>query len=102
MITDWMKKGLLWVARIKILGAFVGLLFEYASGVLPLNRRAENTWAICFDHPVPAAPFHLLAIPKRRTATLIELAEKDQDEALDGLLRCIEDSVSTRNGAFRI
>lgn len=101
-MTRLFKKTLLAIARVKILGSIVGVVFEHLSGILPVNRRGQNAWAICFDHPVPITTFHLLAIPKRRIGTIIDLIDADNGEVLDGLLQSIELALYTHGGHFSI
>jgi hypothetical protein len=96
------KKIILRVARIKTLGSTVGVLFQYASAIFPVKRHGENECAICFEHPVPVSNFHLLAIPKRRIASLLDLTSPANDEALTSLFMVIEEALLLRGGRYRV
>ena len=100
MITSSAKKVALTVARIERLGWFVGKVFENASFLIPLKRRAEHAKAICIDHPVPVRPFHLLIVPKRRIASLFDLAKQGNEHWLDGILECIASALGNANDTF--
>jgi histidine triad (HIT) family protein len=61
----------------------VGFLFTYMSFALPLNRLRETPTLIAFHHPRPSYPLHILLVPKRPIANLMQLSAADQDFLAD-------------------
>ena len=43
------------------------------SFALPVNRLQETPTLLAFHHPNPAFPLHILLVPKRAIASLVEL-----------------------------
>ena len=99
---QWIKKTALFLARVELFGTLVGAAFEYVSFLLPIARRAENHLAVCFDHPVPATPFHLLAIPKQRVGTIFDLSSQQRSEVFEAVMQCIESALCAEVGRFSI
>lgn len=93
-----LKRLIFRAARIRPLGFFVGKTFEFASGLLPLSRHGENAGAICFAHPVPFVPFHLLIIPKRRIATIFDLTLDRHRRVLDDVFALVGQTLSEQGG----
>jgi histidine triad (HIT) family protein len=59
--------------------SLVGFLFTYMSFALPLNRLRETSTLVAFHHPRPSYPVHILLVPKRPIANLMEITAADQD-----------------------
>lgn len=96
------KTLLLRIARIKPFGAAVGLLFQYLPFALPFKVVAQTSGAICFRHPVPIRPYHLLVIPKRRIQTLFDLIVVSHRDIVRDILLASEQAVGTKVGRYRI
>lgn len=54
------------------------------AGTLPATRLYEDDRCLAFQDIAPAAPTHVLVVPRRHVATVLELTESD--EALAGHL----------------
>ena len=58
------------------------LFCSIVAGDIPADRVAETDLALAFRDIRPAAPTHVLVIPKVHRPTLAELAESHPDEAV--------------------
>ena len=47
------------------------------SFVIPVKRLRETDTLMAFRHPKPAYPFHVLIVPKKAVASLMELDSSD-------------------------
>ncbi len=68
-VRRWLS--ILWVA------GFIGWIFEHMSFAIPVKRLRETETLLAFEHPKPAYPFHVLLVPKKAVASLMELDTKD-------------------------
>lgn len=50
---------------------------------LPLNRLRETATLVAFHHPRPSYPIHILLVPKRPIANLMEITAADHDFLAD-------------------
>lgn len=50
---------------------------------LPLSQLRENENVIAFFHPDPSYPFHVLIVPKRPIASIMELKHNEYDCLVD-------------------
>ena len=96
------KEIILWLARRKVSGSILGFLFERWASVLPLRKRAENDFALCLYHPVLVAPNHLLAIPKKRLATIFDLFDDHNASYTEGLFQCVEQALANVQVRFKV
>lgn len=55
----------------------VGWIFEHMSFAIPVQRLRETETLMAFHHPNPSYPFHVLLVPKKSVASLIEFNSKD-------------------------
>jgi histidine triad (HIT) family protein len=77
-------RSLLFTLARSRLGRFlVGFLFTYMSFALPLDRLRETPTLVAFHHPRPSYPVHILLVPKRPIANLMEISEADRDFLAD-------------------
>jgi histidine triad (HIT) family protein len=53
------------------------LFCRVAAGEIPAKKRYEDEEMLAFDDISPAAPAHILLIPKKHIATLMDAAEND-------------------------
>lgn len=51
----------------------IGWMFENMSFAIPVKRLRETEALVAFHHPRPSYPFHVLLVPKKAVASLIEL-----------------------------
>ena len=66
-------------ARGRAVGWFVRTAFSSFSGALPLDRLHETDTLVAFRHPSPSYPVHILIVPKRNYASLLEVPSGDLD-----------------------
>ncbi len=52
-------------------------MFEHMSFAIPVKRLRETDTLMAFRHPKPAYPFHVLIVPKKAVASLMELDSSD-------------------------
>ena len=62
------------IARSRVSSFFVGFIFEHLSRLIPLERAYENRQVVVFAHPLPTWSLHLLAVPKKRIPSFMQLA----------------------------
>ena len=72
-----MGKLLFRIARLKILGTFVGLVFAYFPFLIPIKKISKNADAVAFFHPAPSYPNHILIIPRKIARTVFHLSADD-------------------------
>jgi histidine triad (HIT) family protein len=61
----------------------MGVLLRFGlramSFAIPLKRLRETPTLLAFQHPSPSYPVHILLVPKRAYASLLELPPEDAD-----------------------
>ena len=72
-----MGRFLFRIARIKVLGAFVGLAFAYFPFLIPVKKISQNDNAVSFLHPAPSYTNHILIIPRKVAQTVFDLSSND-------------------------
>ena len=65
------------LARTRWAGRWIGWVFAHMSFALPLQRLRETETLLAFHHPRPAYPLHILIVPKRAAASLLDLGPRD-------------------------
>ena len=78
-----MGKLLFRIARLKILGTFVGLAFAYFPLLIPVKKIVQNKKVVAFKHPSPSYPDHILIIPRKIARTMFHLSYEDFWEAVE-------------------
>ncbi len=73
------SRMLLGMARSRWAGRAIGWAFAHMSFALPLQRLRETETLIAFHHPAPAYAVHVLIVPKRAWASLLEMESGDAD-----------------------
>jgi histidine triad (HIT) family protein len=58
-------------------GRIAGWMFSRMSFALPVRRLRETSSLLAFYHPHPAYPVHVLIVPRRAYASLMELSAQD-------------------------
>lgn len=69
------------------------VVFSRMSFILPFERLRESDFLVAFYHPRPAYPVHVLFLPKKAIASLVELDASD-DEFLIELFTCDKELVA--------
>lgn len=64
----------LWIPWVRRLAGWV---FEHMSFAIPVKRLRETGTLMAFYHPKPSHPFHVLLVPKKAVASLMELDPQD-------------------------
>jgi histidine triad (HIT) family protein len=59
------------------------LFCKIVAGEIPSDRVAESEWAIAFRDIEPAAPIHVLVVPRRHEPTVGALAAASPDDLAD-------------------
>ncbi len=52
-------------------------MFSRMSFAIPVRRLRETDTLMAFHHPKPAYPFHVLIVPKKAVASLMEIDSTD-------------------------
>lgn len=65
------------LARTRLAGALVRLGFRTMSFAIPVKRLCETATLLAFRHPSPSYPVHILLVPKRAYASLLDLPAED-------------------------
>ena len=55
----------------------IGWIFAHMSFALPVKRLRETETLMAFHHPKPAYQFHVLLVPKKAIASLMEFDPTD-------------------------
>ncbi len=55
----------------------IGWIFAHMSFVLPVKRLRETETLLAFHHPKPSYQFHVLLVPKKTVASLMEVDPTD-------------------------
>src|SRR5574341_1038590 len=58
-------------------------MFAYMSFAIPVKRLRETSTLLAFYHPQPSYPFHILIVPRRSIARLVDLTPADADFMAD-------------------
>ena len=72
-----LRKVLFFIARIKIMGVFVGFVIAHFPSLLPVTNVAVNKNAVSFNHPVPSYKNHMLIIPRKIVENIFHLTGSD-------------------------
>jgi histidine triad (HIT) family protein len=73
----------------------IGWIFAKMSFVIPVNRLRETETLLAFYHPRPSYAVHVLLVPKKTVASLMELAP--EDAFLEDLFRVAQELVKELN-----
>lgn len=83
---------LFWLARSPLGRWLVRWGFTKMSFAIPVNRLRETETLMAFHHPRPSHPLHILLVPKRPYASLMELS-LDDGAFLEDLFATVQDLV---------
>jgi len=77
---------------------------QVLSGLTPVVRVAETENVLAFHHTRPAYPTHIVVIPKRHVASLVEIAPGDEPLLLEllAVVRQVAAGVLAEQGACRV
>ena len=86
-----MGKFLFRIAKLEIMGAFVGFALAYCPFLVPVKKIMQNKYAISFMHPSAVYPDHILIIPRRIVQTVFCLSNKDILEIIEMAIKIRQD-----------
>jgi histidine triad (HIT) family protein len=92
------------VARSGRLGGLLRLGFRTMNFVIPVNRLRETATLLAFMHPSPVYPVHILLVPKRAYASLVDVP-KDDCALWSDLLKTVQSLVGElglEEGGYRL
>jgi diadenosine tetraphosphate (Ap4A) HIT family hydrolase len=72
-----MGKLLFRIARLKIMGTFVGFISAYFPFLVPAKKIIQNKKAVSFKHPSASYPNHILIIPRKIARNIFCLSNED-------------------------
>lgn len=78
-----MKQILFKMARLKIMGTFVGFMFAYFPFLVPVKKIVQTKKAVSFLHPSPSYQNHILIVPRKVARNVFCLSDEDFLEALE-------------------
>jgi histidine triad (HIT) family protein len=94
---QWLKDGLLRLARTRLFGLWIRWSFAHMSFAIPVERLYETRTLMAFHHPRPSHALHILIVPKREIRSLVDLPPEDS-----ALLREILEAAQYLVEAFRL
>lgn len=84
------------IARSRLGHWSVGLIMEYLSKLLPVDRLYETSLLLAFRHPRPEYPVHVLIVPKKAIRNFIQLIDHQEEfksQFMVDLLHCVRQLV---------
>lgn len=77
---------------------------EVLSGRTPVQIMIETANVLAFHHTRPSYPAHIVVIPKRHIASLLELTEADHSLIVEliGVVQKVAGVITAERGACRI
>ena len=67
------------LARSRVSRFFISWTFTHMSFAIPLERLRETETLLAFHHPKPSHTVHILLVPKRPIASLLDISATDGD-----------------------
>jgi histidine triad (HIT) family protein len=84
------------LTRIRLVGKLMVWILANMSFIIPVQRLRETATLLAFYHPEPSYPVHILIVPKRAIANLLEITAEDQPFLAD-LFDCVRQLVQELN-----
>jgi histidine triad (HIT) family protein len=92
----------MWFARTRLGRFLVRLSFDKMTFVIPVQRLRETSSLMAFKHPQPAYAFHVVLVPKKAVASLMEFDASDPAFLID-LYQTVQSLVKEfRLSAYRL
>jgi histidine triad (HIT) family protein len=88
-----MKTAFQRLLRSRLANMLIPWLLAHMSILIPLHRLRETDTLMAFHHPQPSYPLHILIVPKREIASLLEITPSDQQFLVD-LFTCVRELAS--------
>ena len=80
------------LARTHLAGKLIPWILAHMSFLIPAQRLRESATLVAFYHPQPSYPVHILIVPKKAIASLLEVTPADQPFLID-LFSCVRELV---------
>ena len=74
---------------------------KIAAGEIPCTKVYEDEKIICFKDINPKAPIHVLAVPKKHVANLLEVDDNDILNDINTAIKQVAKELKVANGGFR-
>ena len=87
-----MKAALQRLIRSPLAYVLIPWSLAHMSAFIPLHRLRETGTLMAFYHPQPRYPLHILILPKKAIASLLEITDADQQFMMD-LFTCVRELV---------
>jgi histidine triad (HIT) family protein len=75
-----------------LITGLIAWMLAHMSFLIPVQRLRETASLLAFYHPQPSYPVHILIVPKRAIASLLEITPADQQFLVD-LFTCVRELV---------
>src|SRR5512135_2687254 len=99
-----MPAWLLWLARTRLAGRLAGWIFAHMSFLIPFERLHETETLVAFHHPNPVYRVHVLIVPKRAYASLLDVP-LDDSQLLRELVETVQllvKQLGLEKGGYRL
>ena len=95
---------MLHLARARGSRSFIQWVFTHMSFALPVKRLRETDSLIAFHHPQPSHAVHILLVPKRPYASLMELSGEATDLLCDlfATVQSLVRELGLEHGGYRL
>lgn len=80
------------LARTRLVGWFLAWMLTHMTFAIPAHTLKETLTLVAFYHPAPSYPVHIVLLPRRNIASLLELGPQDTPFLAD-LAACVKDLV---------
>ena len=80
------------LTRTRPAGKLIAWIVAHMSFLIPAQRLQETATLVAFYHPQPGYPVHILIVPKKAIASLLEVTPEDQPFLID-LFSCVRELV---------
>jgi histidine triad (HIT) family protein len=71
------KALLIWMVRSQFGRILIGWILSHMEFTLPIKRLAETPTLLAFYHPAPVYPVHILLVPRKPYASLMDISDDD-------------------------
>jgi histidine triad (HIT) family protein len=99
-----MKRSLFWLARTRLGGLLIKLLFVNFIFAFPMKRLRETDTLMAIFHPRPSHKLHILIVPKLKYDTIFDIPP-NENEFTNDLFETVKSLIrefSLEDGAYRL
>ena len=80
------------LARTLLIGRFLAWMLTHMTFAIPVHTLKETPTLVAFYHPAPSYPVHIVLLPRRHIASLLDLGPQDTPFLAD-LAACVKDLI---------